>query len=121
MRGGKYVRFETMDWMGDFYQNWNTIHEFHLLTDDYMRFADEDSFEFLKPNGQLKFELAVQIDFLSYYGNTENNGVVYFMKEGIVHEPELFEQVMRGYNIDTTDFEINTEDNIRFLEPTTNN
>ena len=42
------------------------------------------------------------------------------MKEGVVHEPELFEQVTRGFNIDTTDFEINTEDNIRLWEPTKN-
>lgn len=39
------------------------------------------------------------------------------MKEGTVHEPELFEQVCRGYNIDTSDFEINTEDNVRLWEP----
>jgi hypothetical protein len=120
LRGGKYIRFEIMDWMGDKNQSWNTIREFRLLSEDYKRFEEDESMEFLKEDGQLKFELGVQIDFFQYYGYIENNGVVFFMKEGIVHEPELFEQVMRGYNIDTTDFEINTEDNIRFLEPTTN-
>lgn len=120
MRGGKYVRFQTIDWMGEVYNSWNTIQEFHILTDDYKRFADEENYEFLKSDGQLKFELGLQIDYLQYYGTIENDGVVFFMKEGTVHEPELFEQVMRGYNIDTTDFEINTEDNIRFLEPTNN-
>ena len=38
------------------------------------------------------------------------------MKEGTVHNPEIFEMVMKGYNIDTSDFTINTEDNIRFHE-----
>jgi len=43
------------------------------------------------------------------------------MKQGTVHAPELFEVVARGYNVDTSDFEINTEDNIRWNEPTKNN
>jgi len=43
------------------------------------------------------------------------------MKEGTVYEPELFEVVARGYNVDTSDFEINTEDNVRWHEPTKNN
>lgn len=42
------------------------------------------------------------------------------MKEGTVHQPEVFEQVLKGYNIDTSDFVINTEDNIRFAEPNHN-
>ncbi len=105
--------------MGDINQSWLTINDFQALTEDKKRFADEDT-EFLTKEGQLKFELGMQVEFLQYYGYTENNGVIHFMKEGIVHEPELFEQVVRGYNIDTTDFEINTEDNIRFLEPTKN-
>ena len=91
-----------------------------MLSQDFKRFADEDNFEFLTKEGQLRFELGLQIDYFQYYGYTENNGVIYFMKEGVVHEPELFEQVVRGYNIDTTDFEIDTEDNVRFLEPSDN-
>jgi hypothetical protein len=42
------------------------------------------------------------------------------MKEGIVHEPEILDQLPKGYNIDTTDFVINTEDNVRWLEPNKN-
>lgn len=74
----------------------------------------------MNKEGQLKFELGLQIDYFQYYGYIENNGVIQFIKEGVVHEPELFEQVVRGYNIDTTDFEINTEDNIRWMEPSSN-
>jgi len=46
--------------------------------------------------------------------------VIYFMKEGTVHQPEVFEMVMKGYNIDTSDFVINTEHNVRFNEPNHN-
>lgn len=38
------------------------------------------------------------------------------MKEGIVHHPEIFEAVIKGYNVDTTDFVINTADNVRSRE-----
>lgn len=56
-----------------------------------------------------------------YHGMPENNAVIYCMKQGTVHQPELFEVVARGYNVDTSDFELNTEDNIRWNEPTKNN
>ena len=42
------------------------------------------------------------------------------MKEGTVHQPEVFEWAMKGYNIDTSDFVINTENNVRFNEPNKN-
>ena len=42
------------------------------------------------------------------------------MKEGTVNQPEIFDMVVKGYNIDTSDFVINTEDNIRFNEPNHN-
>ena len=42
------------------------------------------------------------------------------MKEGTVHQPEVFDMVVKGYNIDTSDFVINTEDNVRFNEPNHN-
>jgi hypothetical protein len=70
--------------------------------------------------GQLRSEVGLQIDNFTYFNTPQHDDVVFFMKEGTVHEPELFEQVMRGYNIDTTDFQINTEDNIRYLEANKN-
>lgn len=35
------------------------------------------------------------------------------MTESVVHEPELFEAVIKAYHIDTSDFVINTAHNIR--------
>lgn len=46
--------------------------------------------------------------------------IVNFMKEGTVHQPEIFEWVMKGYNIDTSDFVINTAETVRFAEPNKN-
>jgi hypothetical protein len=81
---------------------------------------DKESSDFLNKEGQLRHEVGTQIENFNYYGYNHNDEVIYFMKEGTVHEPELLEQVLRGYNIDTSDFEINTEDNVRWLEPMKN-
>jgi len=42
------------------------------------------------------------------------------MKEGTVHNPEVFEMALKGYNIDTSDFTINTDHSVRHYEPTDN-
>jgi len=38
------------------------------------------------------------------------------MKEGVVHQPELFEAVVKGYHVDTSDYVINTAHNRRSRE-----
>ena len=91
----------------------------HLLTQDHKSFED-DKADFLTPEGKLKYEVGIQCDNIHITISNTNDEVVYLMKEGVVHEPELLEQAVKGYNIDTTDFVINTEDNIRWLEPNKN-
>lgn len=49
-------------------------------------------------------------------GTTSQDIVINFMKEGVVHHPELFEAVVKGYNIDTSDYTINTANNLRARE-----
>lgn len=107
--------------MGDKFYNWAHICEMRLLTEDYEDFADpvEDE-QFLKKTGQLKYELQVQLDNYVDHAITVQDEIIYFMKEGTVHQPEVFEMVCKGYNIDTSDFEINTAHNIRFKEPNDN-
>ena len=62
----------------------------------------------------------MQLDNWVEHFVTVQDEIIYFMKEGIVHEPELFEWVVKGYNIDTSDFVINTQHNLRHLEPNLN-
>jgi len=107
--------------MGDTYYNWVHNCEMRLLTEDYEDFAhpvDEEAF--LKKNGQLKYELQVQLDHYMDQTITVQDETIFFMKEGTVHQPEVFEMVMKGYNIDCSDFEINTAHNVRFKEPNDN-
>ena len=63
LRGGKYIRIWTQNPMGDRYYSWANNCEIHLLTETNEEFADpvEDE-QFLKTNGQLKYEVNVQLD-----------------------------------------------------------
>ena len=74
----------------------------------------------LNKDGTLNYEVGIQVDNMNIAVSPVNDEIVYLMKEGTVHEPEILEQVAKGYNIDTTDFVINTEDNTRWLEPNAN-
>lgn len=110
-----------MNPMGDRFYSWAHICEFNLITEDYQDFAipaeDED---FLTKAGQLKYEVQVQLDNYVDHSITQQDEVIYFMKEGTVHQPEVFEMVLKGYNIDTSDFVINTDNSVRHAEPTHN-
>jgi|JI10StandDraft_1071094.scaffolds.fasta_scaffold818286_1 hypothetical protein len=117
LRGGKYVKIFNMNPQGDIFYSWANINEFHLLTEDYEDFANKDEVEFLNKEGQLKYEVQVQLEnYVDHYVTVQDE-IIYFMKEGKVHQPEIFEMVLRGYNIDTTNFVINTQNNLRYMEP----
>ena len=107
--------------MGDRFFSWANNCEVHLLTESYKDFADpvEDE-NFLKKDGQLKYEVQVQLDNYHDHHNLVQDQIISFMKEGTVHQPEVFEMVLKGYNIDTSDFVINTDHSVRFAEPTHN-
>lgn len=89
------------------------------LTEDKLHFADDEE-AFLTEEGQLKHDLTVEVDELKFFGVNTNNQLLHFKKYGTVHEPELFEAALKGYNIDTSDFVINTADNLRYREPNHN-
>ena len=107
--------------MGDRFYSWANNCEFHLLTEDKKDFADpvEDE-QFLNKSGQIKYEVEVQLDNYQDHHTLVQDQIISFMKEGTVHQPEIFEMVLKGYNIDTSDFTINTEDNLRFNEQNKN-
>jgi hypothetical protein len=121
LRGGKYLRIWTQNPMGDRHYSWANINETHLLTEDYEDFADPvEEEQFLKKSGQLKYEVQVQLDNYTEHAIIQQDEIIMFMKEGTVHQPEVFEQVLKGYNIDTSDFTINTDNTVRHNEPNKN-
>lgn len=121
LRGGKYVRIWTQNPMGDRFYSWAHICDFNLLTEggeDFVKDADEE--DLMTRKGQLKYEVEVQLDHYMDHSITVQDQIISFMTEGNVNQPEIFEQVLKGYNIDTSDFTINTEHSIRFHEPNLN-
>ncbi len=63
LRGGKYIRLQTQNPMGDRFYSWAHICEMHLITEDYQDFVENrDEEQFMNKNGQLKYEVQVQLD-----------------------------------------------------------
>ena len=120
LRGGKVLKFESSTIYGDRLLSWVHTKEMRPLTEDFKNFDDRDEAEFLDEKGDLKYELGMEADNYVIQGLTYQNENIFFLKEGTVHQPELFEAAMKGYNIDTSDFTINTANNERALEPSHN-
>lgn len=117
LRGGKYVKLERTTLAGDTYTDWAEIRYFKPLTEDFRNYDDKDNSEFLTEQGQLKYELATELDHFMHMGTNAQDFNLFFVKEGTVHHPEVFDAIARGYHIDTTDFVINTSHNERSREP----
>lgn len=66
--------------------------------------------------GQLKYELAIEIEHYKMKSMNMNNINLFFTEKGTVHEPELFEAVIKGFHIDTSNFVINTSHDNIYLE-----
>lgn len=121
LRGGKVLKVESGSYYGDKNTAWVHTHQLRPVTEDFMDFDSRDNAEFLDDTGQLRYELCVEADNFMFRGDTIQNESLFFIKEGTVHQPELFEAAVKGYNIDTSDFVINTANDERTLEPNFNN
>jgi hypothetical protein len=102
--------------MGDTFTDWAEIQFIHPITQDFQNFDDRDKAEFLSHEGQLRYELAVELDHFKVRSVNMNNVNLYFTEKGTVHEPELFEAAIKGFHIDTTDFSINTANDAVYWE-----
>ena len=120
LRGGKVIKVESGTIYGDKMVSWVHTKEIRPLTEDFLDFDDRDNADFLNDEGQLKYELGVEADNYVVNGINHNDHNLFFVKEGTVHQPELFEAALKGYNIDTQDFTINTSHNERTYEPNLN-
>ena len=117
LRGGRYVKFERTTIAGDELVNWVEVRHFYPLTEDFKEFDDRDEADFLDEQGQLKYELSCELEHFKQWGVNDQDVDVFFMKEGVIHHPEVFEAVTKGYHVDTTDYVINTAHTERTREP----
>ena len=116
LRGGKYIKIERTSLNGDHYVDWAEIRYLNPLTEDLRNYDDKDGADFLTETGQLKYELGIEIEHFMIMGTSAQDVAVFCMKEGIVHHPEVFEAIAKGYHVDTDDFVINTAHNERTRE-----
>ena len=116
LRGGKVLKIHRDNLFGESYTEWCEVNQIHPLNKEYTEFDDRDDAKFLNKVGQLVYQLAIEVENYKVLSRNLNNVNLYFDNEGVVHEPEIFEAVMKGYHVDTTDFTINTAHNIRALE-----
>lgn len=117
LRGGKYLKVERTTLAGDTYTNWIEIRYIKPITEDLRNYDDKENAEYLNETGQLKYELAIELEHFLHMGTNSQDANLFFVKEGTVHHPEVFDAICRGYHIDTNDFVINTAHNERTREP----
>jgi hypothetical protein len=116
LRGGRVVKFERSTLAGDIQTNWVEVRHFRPLSQDFREFEDDEA-DFLTEEGQLKYELGAELEHFRQFSVTEQDVDVFFLKEGVVHHPEVFEAVVKAYHVDTTDFVVNTHLQDRAREP----
>lgn len=75
LRGGKAVKFETHTLASDRNHQWVENYNFNPLTADQKNFDDRDEADFLETEGQLKYDLACQLDNYTEYGVTQQDVV----------------------------------------------
>lgn len=122
LRGGKVLKVEHSGITGLRWHSWIFIDEINLLTPDH-QLLEEDKGINAKPldeRGSLKYETHFQVDNFVDAGRNMEDQVLMLCKEGKVHNPDIFEAVMKGFEVDTTNFRVNTLHVERWLEPNTN-
>ena len=75
IRGGKFVKVETHTLAGDVNFSWIENYNFHPLTIDQKNFDDRDNANFLEEEGQLKYDLACQLDNFMEFAVNQNDQV----------------------------------------------
>ncbi len=115
LRGGRVLKFEGNTMFGTKRMFWVETAMCRPLAKDLQHFEGPEG-EFLQEEGQLAHELHVQFDHIKIAGCNMQDQIFKLRKEGTVYQPELFEAALKGFNIDTSDFVINTADNERVFE-----
>jgi hypothetical protein len=104
------------------WKTWVFIDEITLLTADKLMLEEDKGInaQILDEDNQLLNETHFQADHFVDCGRNMENQVLMLLKEGTVHEPELLEAALKGFEIDTSNFRINTLHVERFNEPNIN-
>ena len=122
LRGGNTVRVEYSNLTGNRYQSWVNIDELHLLSKDKLRkLPDKGSdYKVIEDDGSLVHDTFIQLLHFNDIGRNQQDLILTLNKNAKVHHPELLSAVLRAFEVDTSNFRINTLHTERWFEPTTN-
>lgn len=72
LRGGRVLKIETMSISGERYTHWFETFTVRPLTADLKNFDDRDEADFLQEEGQLKHDLAIEVEDMKEFGQNAN-------------------------------------------------
>ena len=122
LRGGKVLKIEHSNIAGNRWKTWIFIDEINLLSKDKLTLLPEKGIDakILNDQGQLEYETHIQVENFIDVGRNSKDTILSLCKEGRVYHPELLSAVLRGFEVDTSNFRINTLHTERWLEPSAN-
>ena len=108
--------------MGSRWNTWIFIDEINLISRDFKRLEPEKGLNvrLIDDEGNLVGETQIQVDNFVDIGRNMENHVLTLCKEGTVYHPEILSAVLKGFEIDTSNFRINTLHIERWFEPNNN-
>jgi hypothetical protein len=122
LRGGKVLKVEHSNITGYRWKTWIFIDEINLLSQDKQTLLPEKGIDakLINDQGQLGDHAYIQVENFVDVGRNTKNCILTLEKEGKVYHPEILSAVLRGFEVDTSNFRINTLHTERWLEPSTN-
>jgi hypothetical protein len=122
LRGGTVLAVHHSNVTGLKWKTWIFIDEINLLTEDKQLLEEDKGInaKVVGEDGSLNYETHFQVDHFVDCGRNMEDQVLMLLKEGTVHEPELLEAALKGFEIDTSNYRINTLHVERFNEPDIN-
>lgn len=122
LRGGKVLKVEHSNITGYRWKTWIFIDEIHRLSQDKQTLLPEKGIDskVVNEQGQLDDNVFIQVENFIDVGRNTKNCILTLEKEGRVYHPEILSAVIRGFEVDTSNFRINTLHTERWLEPSTN-
>jgi hypothetical protein len=122
LRGGRVLKIEHSNVVGNRFKTWIFIDEINLLSKDKLTLLPEKGAEakVIDEDGNLIDETYIQVENFVDVGRNYKDSILTLCKEGRVYHPEIFSAVIRGFEVDTSNFRINTLHTERWLEPNSN-
>ena len=120
LRGGSVLKVEVSNMVNSRYITWIYINEINLLTECKTKLEPEKGLDAEPVDEEqcvMKYEAQIQVDHYTFQGRNHDDTILTFMKEGKVTRPDILNAVLRGFEVDTSNFRINTRNVERWFEP----